>query len=367
MNLPALIEELDDAVVHGTAERRAEILHRVTDVFLASSDNYSDVQIDFFDDVFVRIAATIEVSARTALASRLANVRRAPSMISRRLASDDEIDVARPMLEQSKRLDNETLMTIARTKSQQHLLAISRRSSLDEAVTDVLVERGDRPVVLSTAANPEARFSDSGYQTLIRRSEGDDEIATCVGLRRDIPRYHLMRLLARASHTVRVKLEAADPAMSTMIQNAVADAATSILDRIDSVSRDYVAARALVGSLHAAGRLGEEDIAAFAAANKFEETTAALAVLCDLPIEAVDQAMLQHQPETVLIMAKAIALSWPTAKAILRMRAGPRGISPGEIEQCFDTFSRLKPAIARQIIEFYGKRPKDSQFARRTA
>ena len=115
--------------------------------------------------------------------------------------------------------------------------------------------------------------------------------------------------------------------------------------------------RALVGSLHAAGRLGEADIAAFAAANKFEETTAALAVLCDLPIEAVDQAMLQHQPETVLIMAKAIALSWPTAKAILRMRAGPRGISPGEIDQCFDTFSRLKPAIARQIIEFYGKRP----------
>lgn len=69
MNFPALIEELDDAVVHGTAERRAAILHRVTDVFEVGSDGYSDNQIELFDEVFVRIAATIELSARTALAN----------------------------------------------------------------------------------------------------------------------------------------------------------------------------------------------------------------------------------------------------------------------------------------------------------
>jgi uncharacterized protein (DUF2336 family) len=367
MMFPALIQELDNAVANGTPARRAEILTRITDVFVAGSDSYSTNQIELFDDVFVRIAAVIELSARTMLAKRLARMPRAPSMISRVLASDDEIDVAGPVLEQCQRLDNEILIATARTKSQRHLLAISRRNSLDEAVTDVLVERGDQPVVLSTASNPAARFSDKGYRTLVKRSVGDDELTTRVALRPDIPREHLARLLVRASHAVQIKLEAAHPSIANMIQSAVAEAATTILDETSILSRDYVEARAHVESLHSAGRLGENQVAIFAAANQFEETTVALAVLCGLPIEAVDRAMIQDRPDAVLVMGKAIGMSWQTIRAILRMCAGAPGISPGELEQCHTTFSRLKPATARQVIEFQGKRSSGSRFGRSAA
>jgi uncharacterized protein (DUF2336 family) len=366
MMFPALIQELDNAVANGTPARRAEILTRITDVFVAGSDSYSTNQIELFDDVFVRIAAVIELSARTMLAKRLAKMPRAPSMISRVLASDDEIDVAGPVLEY-QRLDNETLVATARTKSQKHLLAISRRSSLDEAVTDVLVERGDQPVVLSTASNPAARFSDKGYTTLVKRSAGDDELTTRVALRPDIPREHLLRLLVRASHAVQIKLEAAHPSIANMIQSAVAEAATMILDESSTLSRDYVEARAHVELLHSAGRLGENQVAIFAAANQFEETAVALAVLCGLPIEAVDRAMIQDRPDAVLVMGKAIGMSWQTIRAILRMCAGAPGISPGELEQCHTTFSRLKPATARQVIEFQGRRSSGSRFGRSAA
>lgn len=154
----ALIEELNDAVAHGTIGQRAKILQRVTDLFVGASAGYSDAQIDLFDDVLMQVAATIEQSARVALAKRLANEPGAPMRISRFLAHDDAIDVAGPLLEQSVRLDSGTLLAAARTKGQQHLLAISRRRSLDEALTDVLVERGDKSVVLSAAGNPGARF-----------------------------------------------------------------------------------------------------------------------------------------------------------------------------------------------------------------
>ena len=357
MSFPELIAELDRAVAHGTPEQRSQILHRITDVYVAGSESYSVNQVELFDDVFVRVAAMIESSARNTLANRLAKVRRAPSTISRILASDDAIDVARPLLERSP-LDNETLVTAARTKSQQHLLAISRRNSLDEAVTDVLVERGDKPVVLSTANNPAARFSDNGYKTLVRRSDGDDELATCVALRPDIPRQHLVRLLVRASRAVQLKLEAANPSMAITIQSAVAEAATMILEKTKTVSRDYAAARGHIESLHSAGQLDESALEGFATANQFEETTVALAVLCGLPIEEVDRAMVQGVPETVLVMIKAIGMFWPTAKAILRVRAGARGISPGELEQCLGTFNRLKRATAQQVIAFQGKRSR---------
>jgi hypothetical protein len=104
---PALIQELDSAIADGTPPRRAKTLARITDIFVAGSDNYSANQIELVDDVFVRIAAVIEQTARVRLANRLAKMPRAPAMINRVLASDDEIDVAGPVLEQSQQLNNE--------------------------------------------------------------------------------------------------------------------------------------------------------------------------------------------------------------------------------------------------------------------
>ena len=364
MTLRALIQELDLAVGHGSAERRTEIVERLSEVFVAGAAAYSDQQIELFDSVFVRIVDAIEGSARAALANRLAGVPRAPTRISHRLAADDDIAVAGPVLTHSQRLDLDYLVTAARTKSQQHLLAISKRTPLAEPVTDVLVERGDKPVILSAASNPAARFSNAGYRTLVSRSAGDDELTTCVALRADIPRPHLLRLLVRASHEVQRKLAAEHPQLADTIQQAVSAAAARILD---TQTRDFDAARARVETLLAAGKLGENDVSAFATANKFEETIAALAALSGLPIGVVERAMVQARPEAVLVMAKAIDMSWPTAKAILRLRAGSRGISPGELEECAETYARLNTSTVRQIVDFQKKRAHTTRFGRTAA
>lgn len=369
MNIPVLLEELNDAVSHGTAERRAAILHSITDIFISGSTRYSDNQVELFDDIFVQLAENIEQSARAVLAHRLSTLPRAPTKLSRKLAADDDIEVAGPILQRSERLDTATLLETANTKTQQHLLAISRRSSLDEAVTDVLVERGDKPVVLSTANNPGARFSDAGYTTLVTRSAGDDELAASVGLRSDIPRQHLMRLMVQASHAVRTKLETANPAMATTIGQAVAEATSNILSRADGRARNYAAARSHVQFLRAAGQLGDHEVLDFATSNKVEETTAALATLAGLPIDQVERALAEELPEAVLVMTKGCGLSWPTVKAILRLRAGPRGISPGEMEQCQETYSRLTLATARKVIAAQTNRAQEQggRFSRQIA
>jgi len=352
MDTAALIDELNEAVALGTLDRRAKILQRITGLFAVASARYSDEQIALFDDLLMCIAQSIELSARAVPAKRLAQEPRAPAKVSCFLASHDAIDVAGPLLERSPRLDNDTLVAAARSKSQQHLLAISKRASLDEAVTEVLVERGDKAVVLSAAGNPGARFSDRGFARLTTRSKGDDELTACLGLRRDIPPEHLTRLLAKASQAVREKLAAANPSLAPLIDEAVSEAAKTVLDRAHVVVRNYTMARQRVEALRAAGQLGEREVAEFAKAHQFEETAAALAVLCDVPIETVEQALSQELPAAVLIMAKALGMSREMVKAILRMRAGGRGIFPGELERCLDAFTRLRAAIARQIVKF---------------
>src|SRR5262249_10404321 len=204
--------------------------------------------------------------------------------ILRALAFDDAIDVARPILSQSENLGNAVLVENAETKSQPHLLAISQRKSLDEAVTDVLVERGDLAVLYSVAANAGAKFSDGGFARLVDRSEGDDELAFRIGARGDVPRHHFLKLLAKASQAVRLKLEAEDPLNAEEIHRAVAGAAGHIQTKSAALSRNYASARTQVGELRAAGQLSEGGVEAFAKSGQFEETAVALALLCDLPI-----------------------------------------------------------------------------------
>jgi uncharacterized protein (DUF2336 family) len=352
----SLISTVESAFKGGAAADRVEALRYVSDLFEFGADQFSDAQIDEFDEIFTRLLSDIEVSARIMLANRLAAVRNAPPKVIRTLAFDDAIDVARPILIRSDRLDDAILVENATTKSQQHLLAISCRASLAEPVTDVLVDRGDRQVLCSTASNPGAKFSDGGFSKLVARSEGDDDLAFRVGARKDVPRHHFLRLLARASLAVRVKLEAADPLHGSDIRQAVAASAAHIQATSAAASRNYSAARARIEEVRRTGRLAENNIEAFAKAGEFEETTVALSLLCDLPIEAVERAMIQDRPETILIIARAAGLTWRAAKAVLLLRAGDRGLTIHELEQSLASYTRLKVKTAQEIVRFQRKR-----------
>src|SRR5690606_16588299 len=163
----------------------------------------TDQQLALFDDVLLTLASSIETKARVKLSKRLASVSDAPIRLVRSLAFDDVIEVAAPVLKSSPRLSDEDLVETAKTKSQGHLHAITQRAQLSEAVTDVLVERGDRDVVHSVVKNSGARFSDHGFGKLVARARGDDTLARYVGARRDIPRHHFLKLLESASASVR--------------------------------------------------------------------------------------------------------------------------------------------------------------------
>jgi len=207
----SIIAEIEGTFASGSADKQADILRRVTDLFLAGANNYSDEHVDLFDGVISRIAEKIETKARAELAHRLAPAPNVPPITVRKLAHDESIEVAGPILSLSNRLSDEDLLAIASGKSQDRLLAISKRSSLSEKVSDVLVTHGNRDVVLSVTRNEGARISDAGYTKLVDRSINDEVLAICVSMRRDIPQEHFNALIAKASEVVFEKLAASNP------------------------------------------------------------------------------------------------------------------------------------------------------------
>ena len=351
-----VLTAVEDAITTGSVDRQSMLLRHITDLFLVGSHRYSDEEIALFDDVFNRLTAEIEISARALLAIRLAPIPHAPPRIIRTLAFDDAIEVAGPVLAQSQQLDDPTLVENAKKKGQEHLLAISRRQSLSELVTDVLVVRGDQQVVWSTAQNHGASFSEAGFKILVQRSGGDDKLAACVGARPDIPPELFLKLLQQASQHVRAKLEAEHPRAKRIVQQVVGEVVDRIQVEAFDRSSDGFDSPTSIKSLHQSGQLDDDRIRAFAEDGQIAETAAALALMCQLPIHFVERVMDQERSETILVLTRAIGLSWSTAKAILQLRVGKRLVLASEIAKNLASFERLNPATAREIVSFYQAR-----------
>ncbi len=351
MSAPAsLLPELEEVVQHGSAAKRAETLRRITSLFLDGADGFTEQHVAVFEDVILYLIAEIEQQALAELSHRIAPVPNAPNGVVRKLAHDDDIEVAGPLLKQAPIADDD-LIRIAETKSQQHLLAMCGRSEVSEPVADVIVARGDREVSRSIATNAGARLSENAFTTLVKRADQDSVLAEHVGVRTDIPPRLLRELLLRASEVVQKRLLAqARPQTAADIRKILAEVTEEVGAK--AAPRSYAAALAAVRAMHREGRLSEPEVVAFAQSGKYEETIASLATLCSVPVEVVDRLMNGERADPVLILARAIGFGWPTVKAVMNSRHGAKA-SAQMLEDALENFERLTPATAQRVVRFW--------------
>lgn len=347
----SFLQELDAAVSRGSTESRLRALWHATDLLMAGQ--FTEDQTWIFGEVIGRLADQIEVAARAKLATRLADTGNAPHNIINKLAFDDSIDVAGPVLQRSARIDARTLLANARSKSQQHLLAISNRKSLSEEVTDVLVTRGSQEVIHSVAANHGAHFSDSGFLHMFRRSETDSILAEHLGHRRDIPRHLFQQLIAKASDEVKRKLESELPEMESQIKTSVADATGALHSKFGPASKQYFAAKKLVLAAHRCGNINEKKILEYAQSHKFEESAVALSLLCSLPVDVVERALIDKNREMLLVVTKAIGFSWATTMSLLFLGAPEYRICAQDLDEMEREFVRLNVETSRSVLQLY--------------
>jgi uncharacterized protein (DUF2336 family) len=261
-------------------------------------------------------------------------------------------------LSQFERIGEETLVEGAATKSQDHLLAISQRRYLSEGVTDVLVERGNQQVAASTARNPGSNFSEFGYSTLVKRAEADSDLAASIWRRPDIPRQHLLTLFAAASQTVQQELQSIDPQRADAVQAIIGCARDELQTESRERSPEYLAARLHVEQLRNSGRLSEPEVFAFARAGKFDETSVALSLMCDLPIGLVERAMTHDNCDQLLVLAKSIGLTFDTVKAVVSIQASEINRPARDMKAAAVSYGKLRAETARKAIHYYRLRER---------
>eukprot|EP00873_Tetraselmis_striata_P045182 jgi/Tetstr1/465446/TSEL_010130.t1 len=239
--------------------RRNDLARNVATLFSFTSETCSDEQIETYDHVLVRLADMVEAQARAFIADRLAKLRRAPENTVRRLAQD-EIVVARPLLERSTVLRDVDLIEIARDCGDDHRMAIATREILSELVTDVLVEEGGDPVKRAVAENAGASLSSFGVSRLLDAASIDEELQLALAERGDLQEAEISRLAELA---------------------------------------------------------GERTLLRFAEQDRFAEVVATFAMLGDIGLEEAKHWMVRLDTDPFLIVAKACGLKASTVDTLL--------------------------------------------------
>jgi uncharacterized protein (DUF2336 family) len=322
-----------------------------------------------FSDVFERLVNTIElraiadISARIALAelsSQLAPVPQAPASVMRRLARNDEISVAGPVLTESARLSNDDLIEIAQTKSEKHLLAIAGRWWLQEVVTDALLARRFPSVSRRLVDNPGTRVSPAGFAVIVGQAVSDPELAIATGIRSDLPSDLRCQLLRHATEAVRSRLlSRAPPYLFEEIQAAIAAAAAGA-DREMAKARDFAGAKIVAARLKKEGGLNEASLLGLARQRKYEATVTVLAELSQTSIELVRPLMQSLRSDGILVPCKVAGLGWETVSAILDCRFSTGATAPDELARLRGQFVELTIENAQRTLRLWMVRASTS-------
>ncbi len=184
--LSSKLTELENLLRLLPPAKRSALLKSVTALFVENNARYRPAQIVLFDRLLNQLICEPEREATAEFSRRIAALPSQPIKVVDRLARNDDIAIAEPVLMRSSCIDDSTLGEIARTKGQTHLLAIACRPRLTAEIVDLLLARGDEVVVRYVANNRGAQISEKIASTLIERARTDETLAILVRERREI-------------------------------------------------------------------------------------------------------------------------------------------------------------------------------------
>ncbi len=362
-SMASFVNEVEEAIASKDPTRRVDTLRRLTGLFVHQEPQLNEGHVEIFDEVILRLSRDLEQRARVELSEKFSDLAKAPRKVIRSLAFDPDGTVAKPVLERSSRLDDEDLVMIARARGQDHLLAISKRDTLSERVTDVLVNRGDQVVVRSVAGNDGARFSEGGLTQLLDKARGDAILQGTLKSRRDIPPKQMQRLVEIAQEQARrVLKEELGQDAAAAIDAAVAGAASVVAQAPGTgvVTDNFDAAIAAVQRKVGSGGLIEDDVVEWVRSGQIDHALAALAHLAGVPMQIVARAYRSPHYDPLLFILRSVRFGWGTFKAFLTAKAG-RAPPPEIMRSAFEAFQQLSVQTAQRVVRFTAARERAAQ------
>lgn len=347
-----MIDELTRLAREKSSEKRRELLGRVSDLFFDGAEHYSDHENVLFGDVLTSLLDDVDFESKVRLSERLADEDRGPRQLARALAGDAHTEVASPVLQFSRALLEEDIVEIAQTRSQGHLMAISKRAALGERVTDVLIERGEQPVLRSVVRNLGAQFSPVGFASLADKAVADEILKDALSHRGDMPVETARRVLPVLSDEARTRLldlMAKDPEKGVELVT-MARSATERQKLLAMKRR--MEAKVMVEDIRG-GRLDLDDaVCRLSDENRVADLALVLATLSEIPPNVLTNIILKPDGEPIAMLCRTLDVAPDGFRSIAEMRCRRLKTPPSQARQLTMDYMTVDKSTADRAIRF---------------
>jgi uncharacterized protein (DUF2336 family) len=299
----ALLKDLPNL---DTSEARRELLREVTASLGGRAGAASDEEAGELDRILASVAADFSVEVRTEFAKLVAASATRFCHAAEHFALD-RIEVAAPVLRHSQALSEDVLLRVVNEKSQQHMMAVTQRSTVSPRLSHALVERGGDEVVSSLLGNEGAAIADHTYDIVMERAEDSPILQAGLVRRKSVPLDLLNDLYMKAQADLRQEIVAKfGEVKPEELEKAFERGRARITTRYRGLPEDMAAARKRLAALEAQRLLAPPVLASLLREGVASRTTFVLAFakLADVEFEVVQQAVDGPNLDTLALLSR---------------------------------------------------------------
>ncbi len=353
MQQSQMLHRLETLSREQSSDSRRKLLRELTDLFFAQSFDNLEATSDLYEDVVGLVVDEAETTVRAELSERISREKLAPRGLVVRLADDDEIRVAHPVLRRSSVLTEEDLVRVASTKGEDHLLAISERKELSPRVTDVIVDRGSQTVLQKVTQNQGASFSEKGFNKLVDRSSGDEVLQSQLVERADLPVDVVEKLEPMLTEKLRTRLLEMNLATSdSELKDYAQGAKFQLIQRLRA--RKEVRDPEVLYGLVEAGKLSPEDaIIEICGTDRISDVAILVGKLLGLQQEFCVNILAGKNEDAVIILCRAAEISEKAYLYIVDLRNRRQAVtSRMDLDERGKAFNALSYENAQRLMRF---------------
>ena len=164
---------------------RTLLFKRLIDTVALPASRISPQNRSLAGEILIEMLFEANDEDRKLCVGRLQSAAEAPRRLLRYLGQC-QIEVAKPLLENSKAFDASDLGDLVRTTSTEHRLAIAARKDLPVTVCDALIETGELEVVRRLLINTQASLSELGLDQLVVLSRQHEDLCAYIVKREEL-------------------------------------------------------------------------------------------------------------------------------------------------------------------------------------
>ncbi|MFT4089248.1 MAG: DUF2336 domain-containing protein [Asticcacaulis sp.] len=347
------LNQLIELAKEPSSTKRRDLLREVTTIFMSRPDDVSGTELVLYDEVMMLLSDEMEAMVRAEIAQKIASTRNAPMGLLRKLASD-QIEVAGPILRRSTALTENDLLHVVSTQGQAHLKAVSERVEVTEAVSGVIVERGDDDTVNVLLRNDGARLSRHTNEVVVARAQNSVALHEAVVGRKDMPIDLLndMYFVVEARLRERILQEnaAIDP---SVIEQALSNSRNRVAIAHGSFPSDYEAISNEVEILRKNGKLTPSLLAKYMRDPNQTYFLVALAQMADIDFLTARHLVEKRELDALAIACKAANLEKALFLTYVMIMLSGEDNAMGRASEYGRLYEELPRETAMRTIRFW--------------